>query len=212
MKASFVGIGLALGLVSTPASAQVNGWDCDAGGDVPTTGPTVVILAPSPGALLAPESTLTVAAFDCHADTGIGVDKVSIFLGLRGDGGILLGDAQAGAPTGVRVVPATQFGLAGWTLSVPSAVSSMSNAQVLSVYAHSTVSGKETQLTIPIKIAQVAAPAQPVPTAPDPPAVAPDTVVIVNPPESVVANPPEIAPGMPPATLPEEDEEGPPPG
>ena len=212
MKTLFVGIGLALGLLATPTFAQVNGWDCDAGGDVPTTGPTVVILAPSPGALLAPESKLTVAAFDCHADTGIGVDKVSIFLGLRGDGGILLGDAQAGAPTGVRVVPATQFGLAGWTLSVPSAVSSMSNAQVLSVYAHSTVSGKETQLTIPIKIAQVAAPAQPVPTAPDPPAVAPDTVVIVNPPESVVANPPEIAPGMPPATLPEEDEEGPPPG
>src|SRR5216683_1724898 len=198
MKASFVGIGLALGLVATPAFAQVNGWDCDAGGDVPTTGPTVVILAPSPGALLAPESKLTVAAFDCHADTGIGVDKVAIFLGLRGEGGIHLGDAQGGAPTGVRVVPATQFGSAGWTLSVPSAVVSMSNAQVLSVYAHSTVSGKETVLSIPIKIGQIAAPAQPAPTAPDLPVVAPETVVIVN--------PPEIGPGMPPDMLPEEEE------
>jgi hypothetical protein len=212
MKALFVGISLALGLLATPTFAQINGWDCDAGGDVPTTGPTVVILAPSPGALLAPESKLTVAAFDCHADTGIGVDKVSIFLGLRGDGGIHLGDAQGGAPSGVHVVPATQFGLAGWTLSVPSAVSSMSNAQVLSVYAHSTVSGKETQLTIPIKIGQVAAPVQSAPTAPDPPAVAPETVVIVNPPEGAVGTPSEIAPGMPPAMLPEEDEEGPPPG
>ena len=198
MKALFVGIGLALGLVATPASAQVNGWDCDAGGDVPTTGPTVVILAPSPGALLAPESKLTVAAFDCHADTGIGVDKVAIFLGLRGEDGIHLGDAQGGAPTGVRVVPATQFGSAGWTLSVPSAVVNMSNAQVLSVYAHSTVSGKETVLSIPIKIGQIAAPAQPAPSAPDLPAVAPETVVIVN--------PPEIGPGMPPDMLPEEEE------
>jgi hypothetical protein len=198
MNALFIGIGLALGLLANPALAQVNGWDCDAGGDVPTTGPTVVILAPSPGALLAPESKLTIAAFDCHADTGIGVDKVSVFVGLRGEGGALLGDAQGGAPTGVRVVPASQFGSAGWTLSVPSTVSSMSNAQVLSVYAHSTVSGKETQLTIPIKIGQVATPAQPAPTAPDPPAVAPETVVIVN--------PPEITPGMPPDMLPEEEE------
>src|SRR5712692_2009893 len=203
MKTLFVSIGLALGLLATPTFAQVNGWDCDAGGDVPTTGPTVVILAPSPGALLAPESKLTVAAFDCHADAGIGVDKVSIFLGLRGEGGIHLGDAQGGAPAGVRVVPATQFGSAGWTLNVPSAVASMSNAQVLSVYAHSTVSGKETQLTIPIRIGQVPAPAQPAPTAPDPPAVAPDT--------GMVGNPPETAPGTPPAMLPEEDEEEPPP-
>src|SRR6266849_6694147 len=201
MKALFVCTGLALGLVVTPAFAQANSWDCDAGGDVPTTGPTVVMLTHSPGALLAPDSKLTVAAFDCHADTGIGVDKVSIFLGLRGEGGIHLGDAQGGAPTGVRVVPASQYGSAGWTLSVPSTVSSMPNAQVLSVYAHSTVSGKETQLTILIKIGQVAAPAQPAPTAPDPPAVAPDTVVIVN--------PPEITPGVPPAMLPEEDEEEP---
>src|SRR5712692_9365923 len=150
MKAMFVGIGVALGLLAAPAFAQVNSWDCDAGGDVVTTGPTVVMLSPSPGALLAPESKLTLAAFDCHADTGIGVDKVSIFLGMRGEGGLHLGDAQGGAPTGVRVVPASQFGFAGWTLSVPSAVSSMSNAQVLSVYAHSTVSGKETVLSIPI--------------------------------------------------------------
>src|SRR6266849_283767 len=206
MKALFVCTGLALGLVVTPAFAQANSWDCDAGGDVPTTGPTVVMLTHSPGALLAPDSKLTVAAFDCHADTGIGVDKVSIFLGLRGEGGIHLGDAQGGAPTGVRVVPATQFGSAGWTLSVPSAVVSMSNAQVLSVYAHSTVSGKETVLSIPIKIGQIAAPAQPAPTAPDPPAVAPEIVVIVNPPEGAIGNPPEITPGVPPAMLPEEDE------
>src|SRR5882672_9377909 len=105
MKSLFAGIGLALGLLATPAFAQVTSWDCDAGGDVPTTGPTVVMLTPSPGALLAPDSKVTVAAFDCHADTGIGVDKVSIFLGLRGEGGVLLGDAQGGAPTRLHVVP-----------------------------------------------------------------------------------------------------------
>jgi hypothetical protein len=206
MKALFTGIGLALGLLAGPAFAQVNSWDCDAGGDVPTTGPTVVMLAPSPGALLAPDSKLSVAAFDCHADTGIGVDKVSIFLGPRGEGGMFLGDAQGGAPTGVRVVPATQYGSAGWTLSVPSAVSNMPNAQALSVYAHSTVSGMETQLTIPIKIAQPAAPAQPTPTA------IPENVVVVSPPEPVVANPPEVAPDMPADMVPADDEEGSPTG
>jgi hypothetical protein len=165
------------------------------------------MLSPSPGALVAPESTLTLAAFDCHADTGIGVDRVAIFLGTRGEGGLHLGDAQGGAPTGLRVAPATQYGTAGWTLSVPKAVSSMPTTQTLSVYAHSTVSGKETQLTIPIKIEQAAAPAQPRPTAPDPSAATPEHVVIVNPPEVVIANPPEVAPDKPADMVPEEEEE-----
>src|SRR3981189_1810000 len=196
MKRSFLGlgIGLALSVLAGPAFAQVTRWDCDAGGEVATTGPTVVVLAPGPGALLAPDSKLSVAAFDCHADTGIGVDKVSIFLGLRGEGGLPLGDAQGGAPTGVRVAPATQYGSAGWTLSIPSAISLMPNAQALSVYAHSTVSGKETQLTIPIKIGQAAPPAHPAPTAPGPATLAPENVVVSNPPEVQVANPPEVAP------------------
>jgi hypothetical protein len=124
---------------------------------------------PSPGDVLRPGGqVLRGAAFDCHADEGIGVDRVSVYLGSREAGGLLLGEATLGAPSGLQVLPVPQFASAGWTLPLPATVrSGQVPGDKLSVYARSTVTGKETILAIAVSVPEstAAAPA-PAPDAP----------------------------------------------
>jgi hypothetical protein len=196
-----VGVGLALlgGLwlagAHAPVFAQGAAFDCDAGSDVPTTGPTLVVVDPSPGEVLRPGGqVIRGAAFDCHADEGIGVDRVSVYLGSREAGGVLLGDATLGAPTGLRVLPVTQFASAGWTLPLPATVRSVQGpGDTLSVYARSTVTGKETVLAITVSVQEATAPA-PAPAPETPPA---DREPMPAP--SQISNPPEPSTGDAPA-------------
>ena len=135
-----------LGLSAASASAQQL-----------TQGPTLVVANPSAGDMITPGAfTMQGVAFDGAAATGVGVDRVSVFLGDREAGGLFLGDATLGAPT-TMPVPSDQFAMAGWTLETP-AVQGAGEMNQLCVYARSTVTGQEKMLDIPITIGEKAAP------------------------------------------------------
>jgi hypothetical protein len=124
-----------------------------------TTGPTLVVANPSAGDMLTPGAiTMQGVAFDTTATNGIGVDRVSVFLGDRDAGGIFLGDATLGAPA-TAPVPSDQFALAGWTLETP-ALKGVGDTNDLHVYARSAVTGQETMLDIPVSIGEKAAPSR----------------------------------------------------
>jgi hypothetical protein len=79
-------------------------------------------------------------AFDPVATTGSGVDRVSVFLDNRDEGGMFLGDATLAAPTSD-----------GWTLLTP-VLKGVRDGHSLFVYARSAVTGDETVVKIPVTI------------------------------------------------------------
>jgi hypothetical protein len=130
-------------------AAQPAGVDCDLLPDT-SEGPIVVVTAPTPGTTLAP-GTLTIqgAAFDCAAEIGAGVDRVSVFLGRRDAGGLHLGEATLSGPNPIRVLPADQYSSVGWTLTAAVPLQP-GQASELYVYAHSDVNGRETAIALPV--------------------------------------------------------------
>jgi hypothetical protein len=110
-------------------------------------------------------------AYDETAETGVGVDRVSIFLGDRDEdnGAVFLGDATLGLASPETVVkeecakgasllcPAgaahgdPQFALAGWSVKTP-ALKSTGQQTALYVYARSSVSGVEAVEIIPVSL------------------------------------------------------------
>jgi hypothetical protein len=78
------------------------------------------------------------------------VDRVSVFLDNRDEGGIYLGDATLGASTPMPSEPA-QFALAGWTLTTP-ALQGVGDGHTLFIYARSAMTGEESVVQIPITI------------------------------------------------------------
>jgi hypothetical protein len=122
-------------------------------------GPTLVVANPNAGDMITPgRFTMQGVAFDKTATTGVGVDRVSVFLGDRDAGGMFLGDAKLGAPT-TMPVPSDQFAMAGWTLVTP-ALDGAGETDQLHVYARSAVTGDETVVDIPISIGEAAAPSR----------------------------------------------------
>ena len=145
MRSSLVRLGLAIGLTSllgvgaTPALAAP-----------PPEVPTLDVGNPNPGDMLIPGVLMMHGiAFDDNAEEGLGVDRVSVFLGDRELGGRHLGDAILGGRNVVTSDP--QFAGGGWRLKTP--VFKGSGKEVdLFVYARSTVNGQEAVVVIPIKI------------------------------------------------------------
>jgi hypothetical protein len=122
-------------------------------------GPTVVVANPNAGDMITPGAfTMQGVAFDNTATTGVGVDRVTVFLGDRDAGGMFLGDAKLGAPT-TMPVPSDQFAMAGWTLVTP-ALGGAGELNELRVYARSEVTGLETVVDIPITIGETTAPSR----------------------------------------------------
>jgi hypothetical protein len=114
-------------------------------------GPTLVVSNPNPGDRVTPGSLMIQGvAFDPVATTGIGVDRVSVFLDDRDTGGLHLGDATLGAPNVMTTEPA-QFASAGWALTTP-ALKGAGDQHILFVYARSAVTGEETVTQIPVFI------------------------------------------------------------
>jgi hypothetical protein len=93
-------------------------------------------------------------AYHDSAEHGTGVDRVSVFLGDRDEGGIHLGDATLGPhnPQSVEGGDA-QFAQAGWRLRTP-ALKGSGEQRDLTVYARSSVSGIETAEVIPVVIGE----------------------------------------------------------
>jgi hypothetical protein len=78
-------------------------------------------------------------AFDRAANSGNGVDRVSVFVEDRDAGGQLVGDAVLGKPTAT-----------GYTVTAD--LSKTGGGHTLFVYAHSAVSGRETVVSFPVVI------------------------------------------------------------
>jgi hypothetical protein len=85
-------------------------------------------------------------AYDDNAETGTGVDRVSVFLGNRDEenGALFLGNAKLGMPNPQAVEKGdTQFALAGWSVLTP-ILKATGQERALHVYARSSVTGIET--------------------------------------------------------------------
>jgi hypothetical protein len=133
-----------LGVGATPALAHPQ-----------PPGPTLDVANPGPGALLTPGVMIIQGiAYDDNAEQGVGVDRVSVFLGDRDEGGQFLGDAILGLPNPQSVEGGDpQFARAGWRLRTP-ALKGEGQGRDLCVYARSSVSGVEAVETIPVTIGE----------------------------------------------------------
>jgi hypothetical protein len=116
-------------------------------------GPELDVANPSPGDFLQPgRMVIQGVAFDDNAEEGVGVDRVSIFVGDRDidNGAIFLGDARLGLHNPQAVEGGDpQFDLAGWSLLTPPLKASGQERNI-HVYARSSVSGLETVVVIPV--------------------------------------------------------------
>lgn len=90
-------------------------------------------------------------AFDsaATAEQGTGVDRVDFFLNNRDEGGVNLGTAELGLPN-TTAMAGSPFGMAGYRLEVT--LPDQSGGQTLFAYAHSTITGQEQVLSVPIQV------------------------------------------------------------
>lgn len=122
-------------------------------------GPTLVVANPNPGDMLTPGAlVIEGVAFDGSATSGVGIDRVSVFLDNRDTGGEHLGDATLGSQS-MMPTPA-QFATSGWVLTTP-VLKGTGESHNLYVYARSAVTGQETVSEIPIFIGEKADSATP---------------------------------------------------
>jgi hypothetical protein len=135
--------------------------------------PTLEVTNPKPGDMLTPGAMVMHGmAYDDNAETGLGVDRVSLFLGDRDNDNevIFLGNATLGLPS--PQIPPTeecangpsalcpadkprgdhQFAFAGWRVKTPP-LKPKQNAS-LYVYARSSVSGAEAVQVIRLNIGE----------------------------------------------------------
>jgi hypothetical protein len=115
--------------------------------------PTLDVANPSPGDMLTPGTmVMQGVAYDDNAETGTGVDRVSVFLGDRDEenGAQFLGHARLGLPNPQAVEGGdTQFEFAGWSIITPP-LRATGQQRAIHVYARSSVSGVEAIEVIPI--------------------------------------------------------------
>jgi hypothetical protein len=151
-----VGFGSPTGLlfvpdVMAPLVAPSGPASCVAA--APSSQPAQVqLLNPNPGDAFAPGSfILQGVAFDpsAPATAGTGIDSVNVFLDDRDQGGTMLGSATLGLPNPLPTM-GSQFPTAGFTLNT--LLPNRKGLHTLVIYAHSTVTGNETVLRVPIKI------------------------------------------------------------
>src|SRR5262249_35083282 len=81
----------------------------------PPGGIVIDVANPPAGAVLSPGTGILIngSAYDVTSTTGPGVDSVTAFLGSRDSGGLFLGTASLGQPTGISSGPQAN---AGFTL------------------------------------------------------------------------------------------------
>jgi hypothetical protein len=127
---------------------------------VPAGQPPLLVLSnPSAGDLLNSGTVIIQGvAYDPAASSGAGIDKVDIYLGDRDTGGLLLGSAIPGETINPLV---TESGsrLAQSAFSVRADVpSNMSGVHVLFAYAHSSITGKDSIVWVPVNVGTPASP------------------------------------------------------
>jgi hypothetical protein len=121
---------------ATPTSGGGGG-----GSSSTSSGPLLNVIAPPARAsILAGPYSVSGTASDPAASSGSGVDRVQIFLDSRESGGQWLGDATLGSP-----------GTNGWQANV-SLPTNNTGVHAIFVYARSSVTGKETIVSVPVII------------------------------------------------------------
>jgi hypothetical protein len=139
---SSVALAIGLGLAAVPAAAHPQ-----------PPPPTLDVANPGAGAMLTPGAMVIQGiAYDDNAESGAGVDRVSIFLGDRDEenGALFLGDARLGLTNPQAVEGGDpQFAFAGWSVTTP-VLKDTGQERALYVYARSSVSGVETVEIIPV--------------------------------------------------------------
>jgi hypothetical protein len=148
--------------------------------------PVVDLYNPMPGDVLEPGSYLISGlALDPMADdTSSGIDQVSFFLGDRDQGGVSLG----------TVVPSNGARQADFSLSVMVPSDDPGKLSQLEAFAHSSLSGKETELSLPIMLGPNPSPSTPMAdptndTINTNPGVLPETCSAPDAPPPVLATP-----------------------
>jgi hypothetical protein len=106
---------------------------------------------PSAGStVLAGAYSLEGVAYDKTAKEGAGIDRVDVFLDSRDDGGLRLGSALLGM-NNPSATPGSQWATAGFRMVID-LPSNQKGLHTLSFYAHSSVTGSETLVEIPVTI------------------------------------------------------------
>jgi hypothetical protein len=144
LAGSLISAGL-LAAAATPSFAQsVSTARCDA--------PVLDLANPSPGDMLMPGGyDIQGVAFDPRATQATGIDRVSVFLDSRDAGGIDLGTTTPGGPMPILETPGfaspDAFNL---LVTLPNTV----GAHTLVAYAHSSVTGQETVVSVPVVLGE----------------------------------------------------------
>jgi hypothetical protein len=116
--------------------------------------PTLDLANPSPGEMLQPGAlTVQGEALDPQAAQGSGIDQITFFLGSRDQGGIPLGVTE----------PASGPRLDDFSTTVTLPSTSTGEFQFVA-YARSSLTGRETQVSVPIVLGESATKAQVTPS------------------------------------------------
>jgi hypothetical protein len=112
-------------------------------------GVVLIVENPNPGDVLIPGSNVVIQgiAYDPTAASGIGVDRVSGYLGDRDTGGIFWGNAALGLPN--PLANSGQFATAGFSLRSPT-IPAGSGGRTIFIYAHSSVTNREAIASVPV--------------------------------------------------------------
>jgi hypothetical protein len=140
-------------MVAPAAQPTASAASVGAMGVATSQGPLLVLSNPGAGDLLnAGTVVIEGIAYDPAATSGAGVDTVDLFLGDRNAGGLFLGSAVPGASINPLVTePGSRLAQTGFAIraEVPSTVS---GSNTLFGYAHSSVTNKESIVSIPVNV------------------------------------------------------------
>ena len=116
----------------------------------PDAWPVLELANPAPGAFLGSgDYIVSGTAYDPAAETGAGISRVDLFLGSRAEGGVFLGSAVPGQDMMQGVTAGSALGQSAFQMKV-TVPSTPSGSQSIHAYAYSSVTGRETELSMPV--------------------------------------------------------------
>jgi hypothetical protein len=144
-------------ILVSPTGAQVTGAVAPVVAVRQNQGPVLQIANPQAGDFVSRGDYISYGvAFDPNSASGPGVDQVSYYLGARDNGGVFIGSGTPGViggPTGGGPEVTGPFGGGAGAysaeLTFPNNASGLQN---IFAYAHSSVTGRETSVSIPVDI------------------------------------------------------------
>lgn len=120
----------------------------------PTTPwPVLEIASPSPGAVVSTGDFVVVGtAFDPAATSGSGISHVDLFLGDREQGGLFIGSAIPGEDALQGLTPGSQAAASSFSVTVTMPTTLMGGSRDFHAYAYSSLTGKATDVSMPVYI------------------------------------------------------------